>query len=892
MTSPPRALIFDLDGVLADLCDLHRSTFIGAFNDAVRAPLLDADLHERHLEGLDTRSKLAKCHELFPLRAFDGNAVFVEKQARTVEQLALHHYPQRTAAALTWAKKQGFLLACVTNSIRATLDIVLARLGVADSVFDVTLSNMDVAAPKPSPEGYLLAMKRLGVAPSEAIIFEDSAPGLAAARASGARVVKVLNSLDVTAPFLQSVALTGVRPAAAARLRLVIPMAGMGSRFAKEGFYVPKPFLPTINDDLGAVRDDGTGSQQQMWEMVVKNLLPKEPSLRANTEVHLVVREEQLPLFRRLPHVHLHTVPFLTEGAACTVLTLKALIDDDVPLCIGNSDQFLDWDADDFYRAAFHPSYDGAISVFYNPRPDDLKWSYAALSADGCVARVAEKAYIGPHATTGIYAWKRGRDFVRHAEAMIARNERVNNEFYVCPVYNGAIEAGANIRVHNCAKFWGVGVPDDYIHFLDHYVPRLRPELSGGALDATGFHAALARRYEAMRCKWSARLPVPQPELATDPALCAAMWTLGAFHRGPAFHQLVRALQPWASKLAFYSVQDAEAEAKATTEASGESVPLVSSPMLLHHTFFQFQTFPLDDAQCAALARPLEAWAAVAKAELAKLPPYYLRLEGACATRSGIVVLGFPPTDFTPVRTALRAAGPVREPHQQDVHHVTIARWTQPASGEEMAGVCRVLECFRGVWLGLLQPESWDVGFATWSISPGTLQPLHKWRAPPTPWVLHRGNTHGLDKATENEPDLLRRALEAGWDVEVDVWLDEGSKAGVWLGHDAPEHYLGAAGGAECDALLAHPGAWLHCKNLAAFRWLRQRADSWRFHFFSHDLDPLALTSRGVAWVFPGVAFAGQGAVAVVRVDCAALPGGGGGVCVDWLPEHYGLVAW
>ena len=67
------------------------------------------------------------------------------------------------------------------------------------------------------------------------------------------------------------------------------------------------------------------------------------------------MRAEQMPLFRALPHVRLHTVPGLTEGPACTVLTLRDIINDDVPLMIGNSDQFLEWDSDAFYAAAFHP---------------------------------------------------------------------------------------------------------------------------------------------------------------------------------------------------------------------------------------------------------------------------------------------------------------------------------------------------------------------------------------------------------------------------------------------------------------------------------------------------------------------------------------------------------
>ena len=87
-----KALIFDLDGVLADLCDLHRLTFIRSFNAAVGITLLDDDIHERHLEGLDTRSKLSVCKSLFPTYSFDSDAVFEEKQAKTADELALHYF--------------------------------------------------------------------------------------------------------------------------------------------------------------------------------------------------------------------------------------------------------------------------------------------------------------------------------------------------------------------------------------------------------------------------------------------------------------------------------------------------------------------------------------------------------------------------------------------------------------------------------------------------------------------------------------------------------------------------------------------------------------------------------------------------------------------------------
>jgi hypothetical protein len=100
-----------------------------------------------------------------------------------------------------------------------------------------------------------------------------------------------------------------------------------------------------------------------------------------------------------------------------------------------------------------------------------LRWSYANIDDEGTVTRVAEKQYIGDLATTGIYGWKRGADFVSDAEAMICENIRVNKEFYVCPVYNSGIAVGRQFRTLNCKKMWGLGVPADYEHFLKHFKP-------------------------------------------------------------------------------------------------------------------------------------------------------------------------------------------------------------------------------------------------------------------------------------------------------------------------------------------------------------------------------------------------------------------------------------
>ena len=81
---------------------------------------------------------------------------------------------------------------------------------------------------------------------------------------------------------------------------------------------------------------------------------------------------------------------------------------------------------------------------------------------------VAEKKVISANATVGVYYWKKGSDYVSFAESMIKKNIRVNNEFYVCPVFNEAIKDGKKIKTFDIEKMWGLGTPEDLSIFLNN----------------------------------------------------------------------------------------------------------------------------------------------------------------------------------------------------------------------------------------------------------------------------------------------------------------------------------------------------------------------------------------------------------------------------------------
>lgn len=238
-------------------------------------------------------------------------------------------------------------------------------------------------------------------------------------------------------------------------LTIVIPMAGRGSRFADAGYELPKPLLP-----LHGV---------PMIEAVVRNLAPSEPA-----RFVFICRREHLAAYgfeRRLrdaaPGCEIVAIDEVTEGAACTVLLAAHAIDPDDVLVIANSDQWVDHTMDAHLAVMRDAGLDGVIMTM---TADDPKWSFVELDERTRVTNVVEKVVVSDEATVGIYTFARGGDFIRAAEAMIAAGERVNGEFYVAPVYNRLIAAGAAIGIDNIgaegAGMYGLGIPADYEAFL------------------------------------------------------------------------------------------------------------------------------------------------------------------------------------------------------------------------------------------------------------------------------------------------------------------------------------------------------------------------------------------------------------------------------------------
>ena len=99
----------------------------------------------------------------------------------------------------------------------------------------------------------------------------------------------------------------------------------------------------------------------------------------------------------------------------------------------------------------------------------DPKWSYVEIDENNNVIRVSEKNPISDIATVGIYFFKSGQLYIRSAIDMIASGDKVNNEFYTCPVYNYAIAKGSKIGIYEVEEtdMHGLGTPADLLNYMN-----------------------------------------------------------------------------------------------------------------------------------------------------------------------------------------------------------------------------------------------------------------------------------------------------------------------------------------------------------------------------------------------------------------------------------------
>ena len=237
-------------------------------------------------------------------------------------------------------------------------------------------------------------------------------------------------------------------------MNIVIPMAGLGSRFANAGYKAPKPLIDVAG--------------KPMIVRVIENL--RQPGVK----FILLARKEHIESSRELVaqiegefNAIFVSIDRLTEGTACTVLYARSYLNPGEEVVIANSDQIIDDCFGRYLTDARSRDLDGSILTF---RDIELspKWSFAKVDSKGFVTEVQEKKPISEFATVGVYYFRRADVLIDGIIQMIIENDRVNNEFYTCPVYNYLIRQGKKVGIYNIdqSQMHGIGTPEDLNAFM------------------------------------------------------------------------------------------------------------------------------------------------------------------------------------------------------------------------------------------------------------------------------------------------------------------------------------------------------------------------------------------------------------------------------------------
>lgn len=232
---------------------------------------------------------------------------------------------------------------------------------------------------------------------------------------------------------------------------VVIPMAGLGSRFQALGYTLPKPLIDVNGMPMISKAIKTLGIYGNYYFVIRKD---------ENSELIKKV------ILNQVSNAKFIEINYVTEGPACSVMLFEREINNDSELIVANCDQIMWWNPNLFMINARASDTDGMVVTYHSTT---TKNSYAKLNKQGYVTEIKEKEVISNTSLNGIHYWKKGKYFVNSVKEMMRLNDRApNGEFYVGPSYNHMIRAGLRVGVYHIPieQHHAVGVPDD----LEKYI--------------------------------------------------------------------------------------------------------------------------------------------------------------------------------------------------------------------------------------------------------------------------------------------------------------------------------------------------------------------------------------------------------------------------------------
>jgi HAD superfamily hydrolase (TIGR01509 family) len=191
-----KAVVFDMDGVLVNACEIHYEALNAALREVSNYAISRRD-HETVFNGLPTRVKLADLAVHNHIRLDDVDRISDLKQQLTIVKIKeLISKDLSKIRLLSYLLDRGLKIGCYTNAVRESAELMLTLCGIRHMI-QVLVTNEDVKVCKPDPSGYKLAFKLLEVQPEEVLVVEDSPKGIEAASRSGATVIEVHDATEV-----------------------------------------------------------------------------------------------------------------------------------------------------------------------------------------------------------------------------------------------------------------------------------------------------------------------------------------------------------------------------------------------------------------------------------------------------------------------------------------------------------------------------------------------------------------------------------------------------------------------------------------------------------------------------------------------------------------------
>lgn len=240
-------------------------------------------------------------------------------------------------------------------------------------------------------------------------------------------------------------------------LHIIMPMAGEGNRFKKEGWTVPKPLIhlngqPLFKHAISSVRAD---------------------------DIHLkysfVVRKEHIEEYQiaqtiksYVPDANIFSVEKTTRGAVETCLMAESVIADSDAVIVMDCD--LEFHSESFMkiiREMLQQPYSEATGgVLVSFDSDDPRYSYAALNEEGFVIRTAEKEVISNHALCGAYFFSNGKRFKQIAHQLLEEPVFTKPEYYISLLYNYLLADGETVRLSQLDEYYSYGTPEELKQYL------------------------------------------------------------------------------------------------------------------------------------------------------------------------------------------------------------------------------------------------------------------------------------------------------------------------------------------------------------------------------------------------------------------------------------------